>query len=136
MTLKHGVLYEKPLKKKDQIEFDEEVARKLEAQMKAEMEVEDRIAREKDEANIVVIEQWDEKLDEQVEAEVDNDQREAEMKTYMKIISDDELPIDDKPLATKPIIIVDWKIIKEGKISFYHLIKADGSTHQSDALAY
>nr|GEV58155.1 hypothetical protein [Tanacetum cinerariifolium] len=39
---------EKPLKKKDQIALDEEVARNLEAQMKAEMEKEERIAREKD----------------------------------------------------------------------------------------
>nr|GEX61424.1 reverse transcriptase domain-containing protein [Tanacetum cinerariifolium] len=38
----------KPLKKKDQIAFDEEVARKLNAQMKAEMEEEERIAKEKD----------------------------------------------------------------------------------------
>nr|GEZ56442.1 hypothetical protein [Tanacetum cinerariifolium] len=51
---------EKPLKKEDQIAFDEEVTKKLEAQMKAEMEKEERIAREKDEANITVIEQWDE----------------------------------------------------------------------------
>nr|GEY06538.1 putative reverse transcriptase domain-containing protein [Tanacetum cinerariifolium] len=51
----------KLLKKKDQIVFDEEVARKLEAQMKDEMEEEKRIAREKDEANIVVVEQWDKK---------------------------------------------------------------------------
>nr|GEZ59554.1 hypothetical protein [Tanacetum cinerariifolium] len=43
---------EKPLKKKDQIELDEEVARKLEAQMKAKIKEEERIAREKDEANI------------------------------------------------------------------------------------
>nr|GEV27111.1 hypothetical protein [Tanacetum cinerariifolium] len=46
---------EKPLKKKDQIAFDEEVARNLEA----EMEEEEMIAREKDEANITVIEEWD-----------------------------------------------------------------------------
>nr|GEV81504.1 hypothetical protein [Tanacetum cinerariifolium] len=50
---------EKPLKKKDQIALDEEVARKLEAKMKAEMEDEERIAREKDEANRVVIKEWD-----------------------------------------------------------------------------
>nr|GFB60944.1 hypothetical protein [Tanacetum cinerariifolium] len=42
---------EKPLKKKDQIAFDEEVARKLDAQIKAEMKEEERIAREKNEAN-------------------------------------------------------------------------------------
>nr|GEW37206.1 ribonuclease H-like domain-containing protein [Tanacetum cinerariifolium] len=46
---------EKPLKKKDQIAFDEEVVRKLEARMKAEIEKEERIAREKDEANIALI---------------------------------------------------------------------------------
>nr|GFC36299.1 hypothetical protein [Tanacetum cinerariifolium] len=44
---------EKPLKKKDQIAFDEEVARKLDVE-------EERIIRDKDEANIAVIEQWDE----------------------------------------------------------------------------
>ncbi|GJU84345.1 hypothetical protein Tco_1291891 [Tanacetum coccineum] len=40
---------EKPLKKKDQIIMDEEVARNLEAQLQAELEEEDRISRVKDE---------------------------------------------------------------------------------------
>nr|GEU86010.1 hypothetical protein [Tanacetum cinerariifolium] len=47
----------KPLKKKDQIALDEEVARKLKAEMKAEMEEEERIAKEKDEANRAMIEE-------------------------------------------------------------------------------
>nr|GEZ31018.1 hypothetical protein [Tanacetum cinerariifolium] len=42
---------EKPLKNKDQISLDEEVVRKLEAEMRAEIEEEERIAREKDKAN-------------------------------------------------------------------------------------
>nr|GEW78336.1 xylulose kinase-1 [Tanacetum cinerariifolium] len=42
---------EKPLKNKDQITLDEYVARKLKAEIKAKMEEEKRIAREKDEAN-------------------------------------------------------------------------------------
>nr|GEV08936.1 copia protein [Tanacetum cinerariifolium] len=52
-----GIMVEpkKPLKKKDQIAFDEEVARKLDVHMKAKMKEEERIAREKDKANIVVI---------------------------------------------------------------------------------
>nr|GEY81533.1 hypothetical protein [Tanacetum cinerariifolium] len=50
---------EKPLKKKDQIALDEEVARKLEAQMKAKIEEDKRISKEKDKANIALIEQWD-----------------------------------------------------------------------------
>nr|GEV64459.1 hypothetical protein [Tanacetum cinerariifolium] len=49
----------KPLKMKDQISFDKEVARKLEAKMKAKMEDEERIAREKEEANIAMIVEWD-----------------------------------------------------------------------------
>nr|GEU91738.1 hypothetical protein [Tanacetum cinerariifolium] len=48
---------EKPLKKKDHNALDEEVARRLEAEMKAELEKEERIAREKAEANRVVIEE-------------------------------------------------------------------------------
>nr|GEY18518.1 hypothetical protein [Tanacetum cinerariifolium] len=48
---------EKPLKKKDQIALDDEVARKLEAEMKAEMNEEERIAKEKNEANIAMIEE-------------------------------------------------------------------------------
>ncbi|GJW01971.1 hypothetical protein Tco_1560827 [Tanacetum coccineum] len=51
---------EKPLKKKDQIAFDEEVARNLKAQLQAELEEEERLARQKEEeANIALIESWD-----------------------------------------------------------------------------
>ncbi|GKB00826.1 hypothetical protein Tco_0828870 [Tanacetum coccineum] len=53
------------------------------------------------------------KLDENVEVEVDNDQEEAEMKKHMEIVPDDEVITDAIPLATKPPIIIDWKIIKE-----------------------
>nr|GEX85746.1 hypothetical protein [Tanacetum cinerariifolium] len=47
----------KPLKKKDQITLDEEVASKFEAEKRAKMEEEERIARAKDEANRAVIEE-------------------------------------------------------------------------------
>nr|GEW62922.1 hypothetical protein [Tanacetum cinerariifolium] len=48
---------EKPLKKKDQIEFDKEVAQRLQAQLQAELEKEERMARQKKEdANIA---DWD-----------------------------------------------------------------------------
>ncbi|GJX93874.1 hypothetical protein Tco_0348460 [Tanacetum coccineum] len=51
---------EKPLKKKDQVALDEEMARNLEAQMQAELIEEERLARKKEEeANIVLIESWD-----------------------------------------------------------------------------
>ncbi|GJU07017.1 putative ribonuclease H-like domain-containing protein [Tanacetum coccineum] len=48
---------EKPLKKKDQIKFDEEIAQRLQAHMQAELEEEERLARErKEDANIA---EWD-----------------------------------------------------------------------------
>ncbi|GKA23582.1 putative reverse transcriptase domain-containing protein [Tanacetum coccineum] len=55
------------------------------------------------------------KLDEQAEVQVDSDQEEDEMKKYMKIVPNEEIAIDGIPLATKPPIIVDWKIINDGK---------------------
>ncbi|GKE94088.1 hypothetical protein Tco_1578943 [Tanacetum coccineum] len=50
----------KPLKKKDQIMYDQEVALNLQAQLQAELEEEKRLARQKEkEANIALIESWD-----------------------------------------------------------------------------
>ncbi|GKA94528.1 hypothetical protein Tco_0816566 [Tanacetum coccineum] len=59
---------------------------------------------------------------------IDDDQEEAEMKKNMEIVVDEEeIAVDAIPLATKPPIIVDWKIIKEEKIGYFQLIRADGS---------
>ncbi|GJW83251.1 hypothetical protein Tco_0156396 [Tanacetum coccineum] len=65
------------------------------------------------------------KLDENVKAEVDD---EAEMKKHMEMVSDNKVEIDAIPLATKPPIIVDWKIIKEGNMGYFQIIRADGSS--------
>ncbi|GJX24235.1 hypothetical protein Tco_0228680 [Tanacetum coccineum] len=51
---------EVPLKKKDQVSLDEEMARNLEAQLQAELIEEEGLARQKEEeANIALIESWD-----------------------------------------------------------------------------
>ncbi|GKB94231.1 hypothetical protein Tco_0980368, partial [Tanacetum coccineum] len=51
---------EVPLNKKDQIDLDEEMARNLEAQIQVELIEEERLARKKEEeANIALIESWD-----------------------------------------------------------------------------
>ncbi|GJU44955.1 hypothetical protein Tco_1202221 [Tanacetum coccineum] len=51
---------QKPLKKKDQIMYDQEAALNLQAQLQAELEEEERLARQKEEeANIALIESWD-----------------------------------------------------------------------------
>nr|GEX46075.1 putative ribonuclease H-like domain-containing protein [Tanacetum cinerariifolium] len=70
----------------------------------------------------------DEQTEEDVKAQADTDQEIEEMKLYVKIVHDEDIAIDDIPLATKPPVIVEYKIVKEGKISTYHIIRADGST--------
>ncbi|GJS93785.1 hypothetical protein Tco_0800753 [Tanacetum coccineum] len=68
------------------------------------------------------------KIDEHVEAEKDDDPEEEEMKKHMEIVQDEEeIAIDAIPLATKPPMIVGYKIVKEGHKGFYHLIRADES---------
>ncbi|GJS69734.1 hypothetical protein Tco_0702575 [Tanacetum coccineum] len=67
------------------------------------------------------------KIDEHVKAEKDDDQEEAEMKKHIEIVKDDEVAIDAIPLATKPPMIIEYKIFKEGKFGYFQLIRADGS---------
>ncbi|GKD48360.1 hypothetical protein Tco_1277336 [Tanacetum coccineum] len=122
---------EKPLKKKDQLKLDEEIALKLQA----EIDEEERLTMEKDEANVALTEEWDDiqakvdadcyskregdeleqevtkkqKVDDvQETAEVDDDQEATKIKELMKIIPDkEEVAIDAIPLATKPPTIAD-----------------------------
>ncbi|GJS80590.1 reverse transcriptase domain-containing protein [Tanacetum coccineum] len=63
---------------------------------------------------------------------IDDDQEEAEMKKLIKVVTDkEEVAIDAIPLATKPPSIVDWNIVKEGKISLFQIIRANGSSKRS-----
>ncbi|GJV08052.1 hypothetical protein Tco_1345708 [Tanacetum coccineum] len=67
----------------------------------------------------------DKEIDEHEEVEEDD---EAETKKHMEIVQDkEEITIDAIPLATKPAMIIEYKIVKEGHKGFYHLIRADGS---------
>ncbi|GJS04151.1 putative ribonuclease H-like domain-containing protein [Tanacetum coccineum] len=64
---------------------------------------------------------------------VDDDQEAAKMKELMKIVPDEEeVAVDAIPLATKPPSVVDYKIIKEGKINNYLIIRADGSSKRPE----
>ncbi|GJW24443.1 hypothetical protein Tco_0038254 [Tanacetum coccineum] len=75
------------------------------------------------------------KIDEHVEAEKDDDPEEEEMKKHMEIIqNEEEIAIDAIPLATKPPMIVEYKIVKEGQKGFYHLIRADGSSKRYSSM--
>ncbi|GJU10088.1 hypothetical protein Tco_1132484, partial [Tanacetum coccineum] len=74
----------------------------------------------------------DKETDEHEEAEEDD---EAEMKKHMEVVQDnEEIEIDAIPLATKPPIIVEYKIVKEGQKGFYHLIRADGSSNRYSSM--
>ncbi|GKE44349.1 hypothetical protein Tco_1471633 [Tanacetum coccineum] len=57
---------------------------------------------------------------------MEDDKETVELQSMMEVIHDEEeVVVDAIPLATKPPSIVDWKIIKEGKISNYQIIRAD-----------
>ncbi|GJW56589.1 hypothetical protein Tco_0103320 [Tanacetum coccineum] len=65
---------------------------------------------------------------------VNEDKETAELQSLMEVIPDEEeVVVDAIPLATKPPSIVDYKIIKEGKISYYQIIRADGSSKRYSA---
>ncbi|GJW30909.1 hypothetical protein Tco_0047784 [Tanacetum coccineum] len=63
-----------------------------------------------------------------------DDQEATKMKELIKIIPDEEeVAVDAIPLATKPPSIVDWKIVKEGKIRYYQIIRANRSSKMYSA---
>ncbi|GJS74964.1 hypothetical protein Tco_0724845 [Tanacetum coccineum] len=68
------------------------------------------------------------KIDKHVEAEKVDDQEKAEIKKHIEIVKDDEVAIDAIPLAIKPLVIVKYKIVKEGKFVDFQLIRVDGSS--------
>ncbi|GJW44351.1 hypothetical protein Tco_0073150 [Tanacetum coccineum] len=61
--------------------------------------------------------------------ELEDDIEEAKLKNCLEIIPDEEeITIDDVPLAVKSPSIVDWKVVKDGKKSYYQIIRADRSS--------
>ncbi|GJY69279.1 hypothetical protein Tco_0472261, partial [Tanacetum coccineum] len=136
-----GILIEpvKPMKKKDLIRLDEEAALKLQA----EFDEEERLAREKakkeKEANIALIETWD---DIQVNIDTDHQLAErlvggrqrkesrnkADTRECKDAKDEEEVTIDAIPLAVKSPSIVGWKIYKEGRKSYYQIMRADGKS--------
>ncbi|GJU76692.1 hypothetical protein Tco_1273762 [Tanacetum coccineum] len=175
---------EKPLKKKDQILINEEIAQKLQARLNVELEEEEKLAKQREEdanisrraekkttnqslkekSNMYLSEEHDSKVvkgdkekDEgsvtraeessfkragtEIEQErikkqkMNDDQEEAEMKKHIEIvINKEEITVDAIPLATKPPIIVDWKIIKEGKMGYFQIIRADGISRRYSSM--
>ncbi|GKA33987.1 putative ribonuclease H-like domain-containing protein [Tanacetum coccineum] len=106
-----GIMIEpvKPMKKKDQISFDEETALKAGG------------AKEKKQNRAI--------QENTKKQKVEEDKETTELKQLMKIIPyEEDVAIDAIPLAVKSLNIIDWKIHKEGRKSYYQIIKADGKS--------
>ncbi|GKC90526.1 hypothetical protein Tco_1151175, partial [Tanacetum coccineum] len=66
---------------------------------------------------------------------MDDDKETNELQSMMEVIPDEEeVAVDAIPLATKPQSIVDWKIIKEGNIGYYQIIRADGTSKRYSSM--
>ncbi|GJS35447.1 hypothetical protein Tco_0533829 [Tanacetum coccineum] len=105
------------------IETDYELAQRLQEEEQEELTVDEKATLAGDE-----LEQENAK-----KQKVDDDQEAAKMKELMKIVPDEEeVAVEAIHLATKPPSIVDWKIVKEGKISYYQIIRADGSSKRPE----
>ncbi|GJV39241.1 hypothetical protein Tco_1417681 [Tanacetum coccineum] len=87
------------LKRKDQVSLDEDLARNIQAQLDAEIIEEERLER---------TQERNEKKVEEVEAD-----DKVELKKHLVIKKDDDIEIDDIPLATKPPMIAEYKLLKE-----------------------
>ncbi|GKG02826.1 hypothetical protein Tco_0310462, partial [Tanacetum coccineum] len=53
---------------------------------------------------------------------------EVELKKLLVIKKDEDIAIDAIPLAIKLPVIIDYKLLKEGMMIHYQLIRADGSS--------
>nr|GEV04365.1 hypothetical protein [Tanacetum cinerariifolium] len=69
-----------------------------------------------------------EEKEEEVKAQDDSNQEVEEMKLYTRIVPDKDIAFDAIPLAIKSPVIIEYKIVNEGKISTYHITRADGNT--------
>ncbi|GKC47734.1 hypothetical protein Tco_1065456 [Tanacetum coccineum] len=132
-----GIMVEEPLKMKkkdqDKVETDYELAQRLQAEEQEELTVEENEVRAEG-SEIIAQESSFKRAGYELEQEktkkqkIDDDQEEAEIKKLMEIIPDEEeVAVDAIPLATKPPSIVDWKIVKEGNMSLFQIIRANRS---------
>nr|GEX27627.1 putative ribonuclease H-like domain-containing protein [Tanacetum cinerariifolium] len=63
----------------------------------------------------------------------EDDKEKAELKQLLEtILDEEEVAIDAIPLAVKSSRIVDWKIYKEGKKSYYQIVRADRKSQISN----
>ncbi|GJV36625.1 hypothetical protein Tco_1409102 [Tanacetum coccineum] len=107
------------------VDKDTELVKESSKKAKAEMAQESNLKRAGKE-----LEQEKEK-----KKKINDDQEEAEMKKLIKVVLDEEeVAMDAIPLAIKPPSIVDWNIAKDGKISQFQIIRANGSSKRYSSM--
>ncbi|GKD77225.1 retrotransposon protein, putative, ty1-copia subclass [Tanacetum coccineum] len=74
------------------------------------------------------------RMEEDKETDEVEEDDEAELKKHLVIKQDDDIAIDAIPLATKPPVIVDYRLLKEGIMVHYQLITADGSSKRYSSM--
>ncbi|GJW05048.1 putative ribonuclease H-like domain-containing protein [Tanacetum coccineum] len=114
---------EVPLKRKDQIALDEQIARDIQATMSSEVHEN----KEKKE------EGREETAKEKESEEVEEDD-EVKLKKLLVIKKDEDIAIDAIPLATKLPVLIDYKLHKEGMLIHYEFIGADGSSKRYSSM--
>ncbi|GJU22213.1 putative ribonuclease H-like domain-containing protein [Tanacetum coccineum] len=97
-----GIMVKEPLKmkKKDQVSFDEQEAKRLQA----EFDEEERLAREKDEANIALTEEWND-----IQAKIETD---YELAQRLQAEEQEELTVDKKATLTE----LEKEVAKKQKV--------------------
>ncbi|GJX28662.1 hypothetical protein Tco_0236741 [Tanacetum coccineum] len=114
---------QQPSQVKAKIDADYQLAQRLQAQEQDELT---------DEEKARFLKRAGEELEQESskKKKLEEDKEFEELKQCLKVIPDDgdDVTIDAIPLSTKSPTIVDWKIHKEGKKSYYQIIRADGSS--------
>nr|GEZ81455.1 hypothetical protein [Tanacetum cinerariifolium] len=120
--------------------IDEKVTRNLKAHMQANMEEEERLARLKEEETNIALMlfnntmKWIEAFDPMnIELVKSSDKvvecsEKAEEGSSKRAADDDDVTIEATPLSSKSPTIVDYKIYKEGKKSFFKIIRTYGNS--------
>ncbi|GJR65921.1 hypothetical protein Tco_0011986 [Tanacetum coccineum] len=115
---------EKPLKKKDQIALDEEVALRLHAEEQAELQAKEQEQFSIKEKSRMLVEMIAERKKFFAAQRAAEQRSKPPTKTQIR----NKMCAYLKNMATKPPMIVDYKIVKEGKFGYFQLIRADRSS--------
>ncbi|GKA03658.1 hypothetical protein Tco_0676439 [Tanacetum coccineum] len=130
----------------DKVETDYELAQRLQAEEQEELTTEEKsklfvqllekrrkhfaAKRAKERRNIPPTKATTKEYKCSKKQKVDEDKESEELKKYLEIVPDDgdDVTIKATPLSIKSPTIVDYKIYKEVKKSFFQIIRADGNS--------